>query len=178
MRIFLLVDCSGRELHLRLDLDVRRRDVSTAPGGGLPLTSKLLVSYRSVLLTTPRGHWAWASPKFFFSARIADGRLTYVPAYLRSGLPTFRLTYTSLAAQPTWLMFRLTYVPAYLCSGRPTRLQLLNLSGLPPSSSSLLLSISCSSGTSIFLFYVIGLSSFYKIIFLFFLPSLQLKHVM
>ncbi len=30
-------------------------------------------------------------------------RLTYVPAYLCSGLPTFRLAYTSSAAQPTWL---------------------------------------------------------------------------
>ncbi len=47
MQIFLLVDCSGWELRLRLDLDVRR-DVSAAPGGGLPLTSNLLASNRSV----------------------------------------------------------------------------------------------------------------------------------
>jgi hypothetical protein len=59
---------------------------------------------------------------------------TYVPAYLRSGLPTFRLTYTSSAGQPTWLLSS---------------------------------SISSSSGTSIFLFYVIGFFFVYKIIFLF-----------
>jgi hypothetical protein len=50
-------------------------------------------------------------------------------ALLRSSLPTFRPT----------------YVPAYLLSGLPTRHQLLN--NLPG-----LLSISCPSGTSIFLF--------------------------
>jgi hypothetical protein len=75
-------------------------------------------------------------------------RPTYVPAYLRSGIPTFRPTYMQ---------------------------QLCNLSGLPPSSSSS--SITSSSGTSIFLFYVIGIFFLYKIIFLFFLPSMQLKHV-
>jgi len=45
-------------------------------------------------LTTPRARRAWASPKFFSSPPESptDGlftcRLTYVPAYLRSGLPT------------------------------------------------------------------------------------------
>jgi hypothetical protein len=71
-------------------------------------------------------------------------RPTYIPAYLCSGFPTFRLTYTSTALQPTWLLS---------------------------------LSITSSSGTSIFLFYVIGFFFAYKIIFLFFLPSMQLKHV-
>ncbi len=43
-------------------------------------------------LSTPRVHQAWASPKFsFFSAWIADGRLTYLPVrptYVT--LPTYR----------------------------------------------------------------------------------------
>jgi hypothetical protein len=96
----------------------------------------------------PRVRRAWTSPKF--SLLRLNCRRT---AYLRAGLLTFRLT----------------YVPAYQRSGLPTRHQL---------QPTWLSSITSSSGTSIFLFYVIGLSSFYKIIFLFFLPSLQLKHVM
>ncbi len=64
-------------------------------------------------------------------------------------------------------MFQLTYVPAYLRSGLPIRHQLLNLPGISLSLSPLSSSITSSSGTSIFLFYVIEFSSFYKIIFLF-----------
>jgi hypothetical protein len=85
--------------------------------------------------------------------RLATFRLSYVPAYLRSGFP----------------MFRPTYVPAFLCSGLPT----------PTSQPNWLhsSSITSSSGTSIFLFYVIGFFFVYKIIFLFFLLIMQLKHV-
>ncbi len=70
-------------------LDVKR-DVSVAPGG--VYFWRQICRFHHPMLTTPRGHQAWASPKFFFSAWITDGRLTYVPAYvpayLRSGLPT------------------------------------------------------------------------------------------
>jgi hypothetical protein len=51
------------------------------------------------MLTTPRARRAWASPKFFLlrlnrrrtaylRAGLPTFRLTYVPAYQRSGLPT------------------------------------------------------------------------------------------
>ncbi len=133
-------DCSGwKLLYLRLpsqDLDVRC-DVSVAPGGVLYLMSNSLVLI--VLLATLRGHWAWDWPKF-----------SSPPESPMDGLPTFRLS----------------YVPAYLRSGLPIH-QLLNLPGFLSSTLSSSSSITSSSGTSIFLFYVIGLFFVYKIIFLF-----------
>jgi hypothetical protein len=94
----------------------------------------------NILLRWLRLGCAGPGPRLNFSSppeSPTDGlstcRLTYVPAYLRSGLPTFRLTY-SLQLLPTWLLSS---------------------------------SISSSSGTSIFLFYVIGFFFVYKIIFLF-----------
>ncbi len=67
-----------------------KRDVSVAPGG-VYLWRQIAALSSSVDYAWARR--AWASPKlFFFSAWIADGRLISVPAYLRSGLPTFRLT--------------------------------------------------------------------------------------
>jgi hypothetical protein len=113
MQILLLVDCSRRELCLRLDLDVRH-DVSAAPGGGLPLTSNPLASNHPVDYASGTLGLGLA---YIFCLRLnADGRLTYVPAYLHSGLLTFRLT----------------YIPAYLRSGLPTfRLTCTSLAAQP-----------------------------------------------
>jgi hypothetical protein len=134
-------DCSGWELRLRLllqDLDVRH-DVSVVPGGVLSLTSNSLGFI--ILLAMLRGHQAWASPKF-----------SSPPESPMDGFPTFQLT----------------HVPAYLRSGLPICHRLLtSSSSLPPSSLPSPSSIPCSSGTSIFLFSVIGFFFVYKIIFLF-----------
>jgi hypothetical protein len=131
-------------------LDVKR-DVSVAPGGVFSLTSDLPLSIYVLYVDYASGAPGLGLAKIFSSPPESptDGvyitcRPIYVPAYLRSGLPTFRLTYMSAAAHPTWLLSS---------------------------------SISSSSGTPIFLFYVIGFFFVYKIIFLFFLLSMQLKHV-
>ncbi len=137
-------------LRLRLQLDVKR-DVSVAPGGVFSLTFALPLSIYVLYVDYASGAPGLGLAKISSSPPESptDGlyitcRLIYVPAYLRSGLPTFRLTYMPSAAHPTWLLSS---------------------------------SISSSSGTPIFLFYVIGFFFVYKIIFLFFLLSLQLKHV-
>jgi hypothetical protein len=116
-------------------------DVAVAPGGRQhrPFFATFYLFFFTFLYW---GHWrlwtwllnSYSSPPESPMDGLPTFRLTCVPAYLRSGLPTFRLT----------------YVPAYLRSGLPTPQQLLNLPGLSSSPSSL--SITSSSGTSIFLF--------------------------
>ncbi len=69
-------------------------------------------------------------------------RLSYVPAFLRSGFPTFWLTYSYFS----------TYLAPLIVHHQFKRNIYL-------------------------LFYVIGFFFAYKIIFLFFLLSMQLKHV-
>jgi hypothetical protein len=91
-------DCRGFELRLRLplqDLDVRC-DVSVAPGGVLYLTSNSLFfsSYCWLCSRDTR-----PGPRLNSLLHL-NRRWT---AYLRSGLPTFRPTYTTTASHSTWL---------------------------------------------------------------------------
>jgi hypothetical protein len=79
MRTALPVDCSGRELRLRLDLDVRC-DFSAAPGGVFLSDVKTACFCSAVGYAS--GTLGLGLAQIFFTAWIADGRLTYVPAYL------------------------------------------------------------------------------------------------
>jgi hypothetical protein len=119
-----------------------------APGGVLSLTSNLPLSIYCCV-DYASGAPGLGLAKIFFLLRLNRRRTTY----LRAGLP----------------MFRLTYVPAYQRSGLPTRHQLFNLPGFRPSP--------VQAEHLSFSFYVIGFFFVYKIIFLFFLLSMQLKHV-
>ena len=108
-----------------LCLDVKR-DVSVAPGGVLSLTSNLPLQYTATL-TTPRVRRAWASPKFFFLLRLnrqrmtylragfPTFRLTYVPAYQRSGLPTYHQLPSYLASLIVHLQFKRNTYLSLLC---------------------------------------------------------------
>ncbi len=158
---FIPVGCSSWELRLRLQSESQARRLRGARRrlsltSYLPLLLSCSVDYASGTLGLGLAQIFLHRLNRRWTAYLCSGlptfRLTYILAYLRSGLPTFRLTYVPAYLRSGLPTFRLTYVPAYLRSGLPIRQQLLNLSGLPPSSSPSSSSITSSSGTSIFLF--------------------------
>jgi hypothetical protein len=112
-------------------------DVAVAPGGRQH-RAFFSTFYLFFFTFLSWGHWrlwtwllnSYSSPPESPMDGLPTFRLTCVPAYLRSGLPTFRLT----------------YVPAYL--------HLNSLSTYLAYLFTVIPSISCSSGTSIFLFYM------------------------